>query len=808
MRRLVLTLSLLALWPALAGAQVVREALIVFKDGFSVKGKPVQKRDFITDPVTGQSFVIPKDGSFLHLDDGVRRIFFSPFQVQEVVPSKQGETRKDLIQILRQQPSVRKNVILSNWVFEKATDWNDKWERTFTINTGRGTVEMRQRIIQLTPWQAYFMGVEYAMDQQFLTKELGPEFVLRLLYQWYGNQKDMKEVDKRLQIARFMQQAEWYGVALKELEQLVKEHSEAKAAADPIIEQLKRLRANLFVEDIERTHKIGQHEEAQGRITAFFQENLGKEAGQKQQIIAQDLKTKYETGKERLQQARQFLKDLPTRLSTTDRPFWAVAAATIAEELTIDTLPRLETFLTFAHQQQRELTEKRKLTQSTEEVLSIAVSGWLQGNNLAEPDVKNATKLFKARLMLQEYLKTDGNVGREKLAATFQREHDLPVDVIARVVRHMPPIVPYDQVSNEQLALDIEAPEASEGKYLVQLPPDYNPYRPYPVLVLLQSSRDKASDMMKRCQPGAAYHGYILAAPLWVGKGRDATYKYSAREHALVLDALRDLRRRFHVDSDRVFLFGWEDGAAMAFDVGLSHPDQFAGVLPMNGNCDKFPIRYLSNGQYLPFYVIDGDGNGPLPKLTQEKLIKPWMRGQHPSIYVEYKGRASEWYSMELPTMFEWMNKKKRHFPARELGVAGVRPGDGSEFKTSREFDNKFYWLATDSIDERNITDAADYKTSTRPALLQASIAVGNEAGGKTAKIWNQISIRTTGIKQVSVWLAPNMIDITKPVLIRVNGVQHGNPRVIPASLPTMLEEYFQSGDKERLFYAKVDLKL
>ena len=47
----------------------------------------------------------------------------------------------------------------------------------------------------------------------------------------------------------------------------------------------------------------------------------------------------------------------------------------------------------------------------------------------------------------------------------------------------------------------------------------------------------------------------------------------------MVIDTLRDLRRRFQVDSDRVFLFGWEQGADAALDIGMSHPDQFAGVL-------------------------------------------------------------------------------------------------------------------------------------------------------------------------------------------------------------------------------------
>ena len=66
---------------------------------------------------------------------------------------------------------------------------------------------------------------------------------------------------------------------------------------------LKRLRVNLLVEDIERTHKIGQHEEVQARIAAFYQEGFAKEAGEKQKIIVQDLKTKYETAKQRMQQA-------------------------------------------------------------------------------------------------------------------------------------------------------------------------------------------------------------------------------------------------------------------------------------------------------------------------------------------------------------------------------------------------------------------------------------------------------------------------------------------------------------------------
>src|SRR5207253_9758494 len=110
------------------------------------------------------------------------------------------------------------------------------------------------------------------------------------------------------------------------------------------------------------------------------------------------------------------------------------------------------------------------------------------------------------------------------------------------------------------------------------------------------------------CGPQAALHGYILVAPAWGGEFGQR-YGYSPEEHAAVLDALWDLRRRFQVNSDRVFLLGAGDGADMAFDVGLAHPDLFAGVLPVSGSPHLFAQRYAQlggNGQHLPFYVVSG----------------------------------------------------------------------------------------------------------------------------------------------------------------------------------------------------------
>src|SRR5262249_8110835 len=50
-----------------------------------------------------------------------------------------------------------------------------------------------------------------------------------------------------------------------------------------------------------------------------------------------------------------------------------------------------------------------------------------------------------------------------------------------------------------------------------------------------------------------------------------------------VFNAIRQTRRALHVHSERIFLVGIGEGAAVAYRLGLSHPERFAGVVAING---------------------------------------------------------------------------------------------------------------------------------------------------------------------------------------------------------------------------------
>ena len=503
------------------------------------------------------------------------------------------------------------------------------------FNAGKkmGRFEMLQKVGLLTPQYLNTYTVSYAWNQSYFTNEaeFGPELTRKIILQIFSEQKkykEMTEAERYLELAKFMQEAGWFNEAERELVATMTNHPSAKKIVEERLKNLKEVRANLFVEATEQAASVGQHAVAEDRLSLYDKEEYHNFVSARHRLTANDLKADYEKAKTKIDEAKRLLKALPPLVRSSKA--WAKSCDFIVDELNFDTVDprkesgRLDSFLDFGQQYEMQLKNKKEPTQSIEEILALAISGWLQGNP-APPDTKAALKLVKAREFLLEYLKTDGGLKRSEMLSQFKRDNDLPVDVIARLIRMIPPSHPHDNLSTEVQTLQIQVPDSNGGSYLVQLPPDYHHRRSYPVMMVAHSGREKASETIKRFTEEAAKQGFILVAPLWAGdKLLKSKYSYSDKEHAVVLDTLRDLRRRFQVDSDRVFLFGWEDGANLAYDVGLGNPDLFAGLIPMNGTLQPFARRfYWTNAQYLPLYIIDGERNGNAPKVNRE-LIKDW----------------------------------------------------------------------------------------------------------------------------------------------------------------------------------------
>jgi hypothetical protein len=242
----------------------------------------------------------------------------------------------------------------------------------------------------------------------------------------------------------------------------------------------------------------------------------------------------------------------------------------------------------------------------------------------------------------------------------------------------------------------------------------------------------------------------------------------------------------------------------MAFDVGLGHPDLFAGVVPVNGvPRPSTTTFYQRNGQYLPFYAVVGEHAGTNFGFNR-RLYEVWCQHGYASLLVAYKGRWSEFYPGEVPFAFDWMSRKKRANGFPVLGRNFATGESSEEFVSWRPADNRFYWVSVEAYNDKFMNP--EFGRTTRqptPAAVQAEIREDN-----------QVIVNTRGVRRATVWLgrtwdpatgSKSMVDPTKPVTLRVNRGSGRTVGVTP-SLSVMLEDLFTRGDRQRLFYAAIDL--
>jgi phospholipase/carboxylesterase len=82
-----------------------------------------------------------------------------------------------------------------------------------------------------------------------------------------------------------------------------------------------------------------------------------------------------------------------------------------------------------------------------------------------------------------------------------------------------------------------------------------------------------------------------------------------------IFQAVRELRRSLHVHSERIFLVGCGEGAAVAYRLGLTYPERFAGIVALNG---WIPGRFRPLGRMkacrdLRVLVAHGQWNSRMP---------------------------------------------------------------------------------------------------------------------------------------------------------------------------------------------------
>ena len=532
--------------------------------------------------------------------------------------------------------------------------------------------------------------------------------------------------------------------------------------------------------EIRLRQAAGQHRLARAVAEGFPGNLVGADLRRE----ARDLADGYRRQDEEITKALDMLAMLEAQLGEEDSVVVRPLRSALKAELTVDTLARLQPFL----------RAEQDDTLKPDEKLALAYSGWLLGPAHAETALPAAIRLWRMRFLVQQYLRTDQEVERRDVLRELYDIDGADVPTIAAMIPQLAPVMedplpePGVPMTVELHGPDSESSVDSTVRYSVTLPLEYSPLRNYPMIVALRSqgmSREQELTWWagSAAQPGHAMkRGYIVIAPEYADADAEE-YDYSLTAHRAVLASIRDARKRFSVDSDRIFLGGHGMGGDAAFDVGMAQPDLFAGVMPIAGMCEKYCLTTWQNSKLTAWYVVGGERDRDSLEVNAQVLTQMMKKG-YDVVYCEYAARGYESYFEELVRLFEWMDLHQREPDQREFDVNILRPTG-----------TQWYWLTVNGFPENVLLPVVWKKggTATRPQNVSGRITPGNT-----------IRIGSAG-KQAVVKLSPDLIDFDR----RVEVIRRGRPAFrdfVKPDVKALLDDLRERGDRQRLYWARLDI--
>lgn len=195
-------------------------------------------------------------------------------------------------------------------------------------------------------------------------------------------------------------------------------------------------------------------------------------------------------------------------------------------------------------------------------------------------------------------------------------------------------------------------------KCRLRFPRDYDKGTAYPLLVVLHGNGGDSEsmaalfgDIPQKSAIVAVPEG-LYARPAEVGGG--FSWFYLTAEKALwreldavsadfVGEVIDEVRLHFKVD--RVFLFGFSQGAALAYLAGLRSPGRFAGIAAIAGNLPEMDTPYalvgsqnLAEGKSLRIFIARGNAD-PLVKESVTRQQKDLFESKGYAVdYFEFRG--------------------------------------------------------------------------------------------------------------------------------------------------------------------------
>jgi hypothetical protein len=315
---------------------------------------------------------------------------------------------------------------------------------------------------------------------------------------------------------------------------------------------------------------------------------------------------------------------------------------------------------------------------------------------------------------------------------------------------------------------------------IVQLPPQYNPATAWPMLLAMhggppgsaEGARRSANRMLRVWKQPAADAGWIIVSPIMTtvvsaGGRTEDRLPYETLRPEQMEAILATVDKRYRIDPNRIVSTGISLGSNFSIAFACARPDRFAAIAPVSTEGDSRE-HLLINMMHVPAYILEGTQDRNIRTIQGPNALAAILTSfGYDLTYREFGERAHEGFQEHYPDVLRWLaNRPRRVYPREVLRVPhpAIAP-------TSR----RVFWMETD----------------TRQGLAHAKVE------------GNRIDITTRWAREIRLYLHDRLVDLDRPVELRVNGVRV-KEEVVPRSVPLALQQVRLLRDIGRIYAGSV----
>jgi poly(3-hydroxybutyrate) depolymerase len=256
----------------------------------------------------------------------------------------------------------------------------------------------------------------------------------------------------------------------------------------------------------------------------------------------------------------------------------------------------------------------------------------------------------------------------------------------------------------------------TDQPYALYLPENFDENKKYPLVIMLHGAgsnhrlalrrvfgksnlADENDVEASRYFPKWNDVEYIVAAPYARG-----TAGYQGIPEKDVYDVLEDVKNRFLIDPNRIYLTGLSMGGGGTLWIGLTRPDIWAAIAPV---CPAPPMAVkdlLGNALNFPVHLFHGDADPVVPVQWSRDFFAGMKKSGVNAFLTEYPNVLHDsWVqAYENGKIFDWFNSFTRDpYPVK------------INFSTHSLKYNKAYWLEIHQINPSSVANIqAEWKNN------------------------------------------------------------------------------------------------